>query len=316
MATNDLIEFLRRETDAIASEYKRIQSRVREDPGTAGDQTEENWAAILRMWLPAYYHVVTKGRILAPDGAASPQVDVLVLSPAYPRNLLDKKLYLAGGVVAAFECKTTLRPAHLRAFFETSVALRRIAKSETGTPARELRPALVFGLLAHSHAWEDGQVRPEEKVEGLLKALDDECIRTPVEMPDLVCISDLGTWYATRFFVPVASSPGLFSAETATGLNLVSGYIGHLPSSGNQTESFTPIGALLEALFRCLEWQDPHMRGLGRYMRSAAISGNGSGEMRHWSFDCLSAELREALRFTRLKYKAKDRFDEWSLGPY
>ncbi|MFI8802678.1 DUF6602 domain-containing protein [Micromonospora chalcea] len=68
---------------------------------------------MLREWLPASYHVRTKGRILAHDGAASRQVDVVVLRPGYPSKLLDKKLYVASGVAAAFECKLTLTASHL-----------------------------------------------------------------------------------------------------------------------------------------------------------------------------------------------------------
>jgi hypothetical protein len=47
---------------------------------------------------------VTKGRILTETGYASPQIDVLILHPSYPKILLDKKMYLSGGVAAAFEC--------------------------------------------------------------------------------------------------------------------------------------------------------------------------------------------------------------------
>ena len=87
----------------MESEYQRIRSRALEDPGTAGDQGEENWAELLRDWLPPTYKVVTKGRILSADGRASPQVDVLVLKDVYPDKLLNKKLYLAAGVAAVFE---------------------------------------------------------------------------------------------------------------------------------------------------------------------------------------------------------------------
>lgn len=52
-------------TQEMESEYYRIQKRTREDPGTAGDQGEENWAELLRHWLPQGYHVRTKGRILS-----------------------------------------------------------------------------------------------------------------------------------------------------------------------------------------------------------------------------------------------------------
>ena len=96
MPSNDLFDFMRTATRDMADEYERIQKRATEDPGTAGDQGEENWATLFRNWLSSYFHVVTKGRILSHKGIASPQIDVLVLSPSYPRQLLNKKLYLAG----------------------------------------------------------------------------------------------------------------------------------------------------------------------------------------------------------------------------
>jgi len=40
--------------------YERITRRSAEDPGTAGDQAEENWAAFFRDWLPPSYPIVTK----------------------------------------------------------------------------------------------------------------------------------------------------------------------------------------------------------------------------------------------------------------
>lgn len=68
---------------------------------------------MLRAWLPPSYPVKTKGRILVYDGTASRQVDVVVLRPGYPERLPNKKLYLASGVAAAFECKTTVKAAHI-----------------------------------------------------------------------------------------------------------------------------------------------------------------------------------------------------------
>src|SRR5229473_1687089 len=100
---HDIHDFVRKAQGDLQAEYLRIRRRATEDPGTAGDQGEENWATLLRSWLPQYFHVITKGRILTQDGYVSPQIDVLVLSPAYPEILLDKKIYLSGGVVAAFE---------------------------------------------------------------------------------------------------------------------------------------------------------------------------------------------------------------------
>jgi hypothetical protein len=114
MEKHDIHEFLKFAQYELEFEYKRISERATEDPGTAGDQGEENWATLLRNWLPSYFYVVTKGRILTRNNYASPQVDVLVLHPSYPRILLGKKYYLAEGVAAAFECKTTLKANHVK----------------------------------------------------------------------------------------------------------------------------------------------------------------------------------------------------------
>jgi hypothetical protein len=115
--THELVNFLDQVSDEMAAEYRRIHRRSTEDPGTAGDEAEANWARLLTDWLPADFHVAWKGRILAANGTAGPQVDIVVLSGDYPRRLRDRKVYLAGGVVAAFECKNTLRKSHLEKFF-------------------------------------------------------------------------------------------------------------------------------------------------------------------------------------------------------
>src|SRR5215204_7399064 len=113
MKKNELLDYMASATRQMEESYDRIRRRRSEDPGTAGDRGEENWAELLRAWLPKYFNVETKGRILSHEGETSPQVDVLVLSPSYTQQLLKEKLYLAGGVEAAFECKTTLEAEHI-----------------------------------------------------------------------------------------------------------------------------------------------------------------------------------------------------------
>ena len=56
--TYDLYDFMRQLTNDMAAEYDCIQKRTTEDSGTAGDQGEENWAELLRRWLPQTYEVV------------------------------------------------------------------------------------------------------------------------------------------------------------------------------------------------------------------------------------------------------------------
>ena len=46
--THDLYDFMQQVSDEMSTEYHRIQRRAAEDPGTAGDQGEENWAGMLR----------------------------------------------------------------------------------------------------------------------------------------------------------------------------------------------------------------------------------------------------------------------------
>ena len=90
-STHDLFDFFKKANSNISDEYTRICRRVNEDPGTAGDQGEENWKELLESWIPPYFQIVTKGRILSDSGETSPQVDVIVLSPDYPKSLLNCK---------------------------------------------------------------------------------------------------------------------------------------------------------------------------------------------------------------------------------
>lgn len=136
----------------LASECERIRARSVEDPGTAGDESEEVWAELLRQWLPEDYTVVTKGRVLAADGSAGPQVDILILCPGYPKRLLTKKLYLSGGVTAVFECKNTLTAKHITDAFERAAKVNALSGKRIGTPFAELVPPIGFGLLAHMAA--------------------------------------------------------------------------------------------------------------------------------------------------------------------
>jgi hypothetical protein len=149
MEQHDIHDFLISSNRVIAQEYERIRKRASEDSGTAGDQGEENWAELLRMWLPPYYHVVTKGRILTETGYRSPQIDILVLYPSYPKILLNKKLYLSGGVAAAFECKLTLKADHVDKSINTCAEIKRNLGKRIGTPYKELNSSIIFRLLAH-----------------------------------------------------------------------------------------------------------------------------------------------------------------------
>ena len=288
---HDLVDFMRQVTVEMSSEYARIQRRTGEDPGTAGDQGEENWATLLRDWLPSTYEVVTKGRIIGEDGSISPQVDVIVLKDVYPRKLLDKKLYLAGGAAAVFECKTTLRAEHITQAVKTSVKLKRLCPTRTGSLYRELHAPIVYGLLAHSHEWKQPNSRPQDNITTRLIESDKSLVSHPRDSLDLLCVADLGTWNLVKyaFFSAEGVSRILqilandsFGPEGAPNLAWTS-YFCHAKQDGGQADTFTPIGCLVAHLSKKFAWENPSLRGLAEYYRGAGMEGPGDGYMRFWS---------------------------------
>lgn len=327
MASNDLFNYMRDATHQMQSEYARIRKRAVEDPGTAGDNGEENWAELLRRWLPPLYRVVTKGRIMNSKGDCGPQVDVLVLSPAYPEALIGKKEYLEGGVVAAFECKLTLKAEHLYAATHNAASIRRLSSPlRSGTPHRELHGNVVYGLLAHSHVWQGQESTPIENVEKHLLKAEAKELRHPKEVLDLICVSDLAVWSTLTFVVAGGSLLSQMRdryqplAEMWTAIQHVGGLVEvtHICSSErHQTEPeakqlFTPIGSFLAALLQRLAWRDPSLQPLAEYFILANLLGSGQGSGRVWPLSVLSDELAEKLRKGN-SLVTGERWNEWSM---
>lgn len=297
---HDLYDFMQQISAEMSAEYNRIQMRATEDPGTAGDQGEENWAELLRDWLPRTYEVVTKGRIIGQDGMTSLQIDVLVLNGAYPKKLLNKKLYLAAGVAAAFECKTTLKASHIAEAMENCAKIKQLYPIRTGTPYKELHTPLVYGLLAHSHSWKGENSTPEQNIENKLYEVDVVHVGHPRLQLDLLCVADLAAWTSSKltFFGPNGS------ATTA--------YIGHTREHEQQVAQFTPIGVLISYLSQKLAWENQALRDLADYYRVANIAGSGKGNMRMWPGSIYSEEIRPRVEGGMLSNGKS--WDEWSLG--
>lgn len=313
--SHDLYDFMSQISSDMSSEYERIQKRATEDPGTAGDQGEENWATLLRDWLPATYKIVTKGRIISHDGKMSPQIDILVLRDSYPRKLLDKKVYLAAGTVAAFECKVTLTASHIKEAIDNCVVIKSLYPARQGTPYKELHSPIVYGLLAHSHSWKGEKSKPLDNIESKLIREDEKSVPHPRYLLDLLCVADLAAWTSTKMtflgpqqidnwksMAPMYGPEG--SATTA--------YIGHSKNSQNQVGHFTPVGVLISYLSQKLAWENPEYRSLADYYRITNISGSGSGSMRMWSADIYSDEIRSRVKSGILSNGKP--WDEWSIN--
>lgn len=282
---HDLVEFMRSLTDDIGREYERIHRRAREDPGTAGDQGEENWASLLRDWLPPNYQIVTKGRIISYSGIATPQIDVLVLKPSYPKYLLSKKLYLSSGVAAAFECKVTLRAADIRKTMDNCFQIQSLIEPRRGTPYKELYSPIFYGLLAHSHSWKSGVLQASGKLYEKLYEADLKYIKHPRHMLDLLCVANLGTWGSWKYFNdplkldnPVRT---LYSWRT------------YLDNS--ETTRPTPIGDMITRLLERFAWEDQSIREIAQYFLSVRglASNTGGGFGRDWPNTVFSDPTRE-----------------------
>jgi len=309
---HDIHDFLISAQRDIQEEYQRIMKRATEDPGTAGDQGEENWATLLKNWLPSYFHIVTKGRILCENGYASPQIDVLVLHPSYPKILLDKKLYLAGGVAAAFECKTTLKAAHVKEAVETAANIRRNLSKREGSPYKELNSNIIYGLLAHSHSWQGEKSKPIENIEKALWEADQLHVDHPIQQLDFITVSDLASWQACK---TVYLGPSWAHYNDALkeiyGENgsATSSYVCSSVGGERQKEFFTPISVLLAGLFSKLAWTFNDMRELEAYFRKVNMMGSGKGHMRLWPITIYSEGIRSRVFNGPLSNGAA--YDEW-----
>lgn len=321
---HDLYKFMQAIKQEIAAEYERIRMRTTEDPGTAGDQGEENWADLFRDWLPPTLHVATKGRILGHEGEASSQVDVLVLHPSYPRKLRNKKLYLAGGVLAAFECKNTLKAEHVSQAVKTAVQIRGLLPQRHGTPYKELHSPIIYGLLAHSYSWKSESSTPIENITEALKQADEAFVKHPREMLDFICVSDLATWSSSRsawhgpqywdFWDDLMTE--LYGAKGSP----TSSHPCYSSSTQARTkvgDSFTPVGTMLSLLLRKLAKEDDSFSRLSTYFSAAKVTGAGRGVERVYPASIYSKEVKEgiingALRITEKELSPEE--EEWRIG--
>ncbi|WP_150131855.1 DUF6602 domain-containing protein [Sphingomonas carotinifaciens] len=315
-------------TAEISSEYARIYATAARDPGTAGDEGEENWAALFRDWLPATYHVATKGQIIASDGRLSPQVDVVVLEPDYPKKLREKRKWVAGGVVAAFECKTTLTATHVRSAIERCVKFKSLYENRTGTPYHELNSPLIYGLLAHSHAWKGAASEPIENIERAAREADASVShpRFLIDLTrfliDLICVADLASWaagYASWVRADRMGDDWKHRFHDAFGgpLGVTTTRFRYDGSMNELDAGFTPLGVLIAAIPRRMAWRDTRLRSLSGYL-GGVISGSGTGYMRPWTLDVYSNLVRQRVEAGQVTngWPGEDGWAGWNMsGP-
>jgi len=305
-ATHELVHFVQSVTDDLAREYERIRRRACEDPGTTGDEAELDWAELFREWLPPDYCVTTKGRILGEFGTPGPQVDVVILRPSYPPRLRKERIYLAGGVAAAFECKLTLKPSHVSEAIAKSVQMKRQFPRRLDNPYFETTSPVLYGLLAHQSVWKANR---ETQVARLLRLLDEDkgegkiAVRHPSELLDVVCVANLDC---------LALGREVFSYST-----MRTHYFNCAARPGREdAPEFNPIATLLCYLLRRLAWEDTRLRGISVYFDKALLAWRTVNRSRDWSPDFYSTATRQRLESRPAATTGLyNPWDEWSHHP-
>ncbi|NUP12505.1 MAG: hypothetical protein HOW73_41195 [Polyangiaceae bacterium] len=296
----------------MASDYARIRRRASEDPGTAGDQVEEVWAEFLRHWLPPAYQVVTKGRLLDDDGETSPQLDVLVLHPAYPRAMLNQKLYFRGGVVAAFECKLTLKTVHLRDFFSRAARIKRRTRDRRANLHDELNEPPILGLLALGHSWRDVTGSGKSFIERV-RAVEDQFAEHPRELPEFLVLVDVETLQLEKAvarqsdkYPKEGSDIGYELLRAFPGGGVATTYWAHRDRDWAESPGGQALGELITGLLERIARVDPSVRTVARYF-SRLGPRSALGVPGFWHHSVLSRKVWSHLR--RHGYDE----EEWSV---
>lgn len=130
----------------LAAEGDYIRSVIaKADPGTAGDAAESIWGEVLTPLFPEY-QVVVKGKITGKTMGMSPQIDILIVESSCPAEIIRAKLIPSALVVAAFECKLTLRLLDLKKSIETARIIKQESRYHDSDPIGCL--PIFYGVLA------------------------------------------------------------------------------------------------------------------------------------------------------------------------
>ena len=203
-------------------------------------------------------------------------MDVVVLSPYYPQGLITNKIYIAAGVLAAFECKRTLQREHIRKAAKTSADLGELTRSDKRVPHQ-----IIYGILAHSHRIASKQESPVAVIEKALIQADEEEISDPRDCLDFICVPSLGTWSLMR--LPMRMESGL-PCITTSYMSPAAGYSG----LGTQTDA---LARFLTGLLRRLGHVDRSIALIAEYFDSVGLFGTGAGQVRQWPFEDIPDDL-------------------------
>jgi len=211
---------------------------------------------------------------------------------------LNKKLFLAAGVAAAFECKVTLKAQHIDRAVKNAAEIRKLLPLRHGSPYRSLNSSLLYGLLAHSHVWKGKGSTPKQNIQGRLWSADTDSVRHPRESLDVLCVADLTTWVSTKLPKIAGSTLTGYVMATSTGRLTV-------------TTAVTPIGDMIAFLLRRLAWEDMSLRDLATYF-DVVIGVSGEGSLRTWNID-MTIYSKEEVEIMSRRLPGEPDEEGWSV---
>lgn len=140
-------------------ERNKFKTTSRSNPDCAGERTEDIFAELVRKLIPDEFKVVTRARIEFNDPSDSPQLDLVILKPGGEKRLNDLKSYPLSSVLAAFECKLTLRKRDIEKAAVTANAIKSDYATGMASHLDRLQDKFgscrpYFGVLALG--WENG----------------------------------------------------------------------------------------------------------------------------------------------------------------
>lgn len=307
----DIVKSFDRE---MQEDYVRISKNASKDPGTAGDQGQANWQELLKKWLPSYFKIVVNGRVVSNKSTDSPQIDIIILRPEYPDILIEKKVFVADGIIAMFECKTTLRREDIKKTFQNSERLSNHFEHLKGTFRNELNRPFIYGMICHSHEWKGKNSNPVDNISNALNDNLAEITSHPRNMLDFLCVADLGFWKSLKS-IQSASEYTMSKVNNTdfkpTGTTQTA-YMCHADKVTVPNQTFSPQGNLLSFLFQRLSWQFDGLKPLSQlFSKSGTTSGGKTQRLGQiWTIDIFSEELKNRSCFGPFSESPLN--DEWS----
>ncbi|WP_280442245.1 DUF6602 domain-containing protein [Nocardia brasiliensis] len=278
MVTHRHHEWLAEVAQQMQSSFEKAHISAGKPGGAqkAGHHGEEIWARFLRGWLPPQYEIGLRKYILfeteLEDGSdTSGETDIIVFHPSYPKQLRDRHEVLMSGVAAAFSCRLTLDREGIQSVVQEAARVKRAAQLRSHDVKGLVLAPFVYGMLAHSHTWNNPTSKPIETITSRLVEFDTKYSSAPREALDLLCVADLNCWSRLiEIMTPpvVAKLPGWRPYIGYQFLN-----IGHDDSVKDSSGlDLPPIAVLIGLLFEKLSYHDESISALSEGFRVTGTS--------------------------------------------